>query len=766
MKTEDQIRDEARIILEFEDSEEALSGVGQITTFNQLGFPGNPKKPDGWYLPKDTNKTAIILETKSEKTDIDTNKCVEEIREYGTIALEKYEVVIGILYNGKHTRVFRNNKPMEVPNELQNKEYYIDIIKDKPLDKHKIYTLTAKINNNLHFNFGVKNLYSRMVFTAAALVAERYSKHALMLEMDFDTLHNSIRSNLNKSLIDSKQQNQKLGIIVEVFSDIRMNYTEDQTAINEFIKDVKSISKAVNSNHWAGEDVMGIFFNEFNRYKGKSEQGQVFTPDHITNFMYRLIDSNKDDYILDAACGSGAFLVKSMSNMIIEAGGVATNKAKEIKANRLFGIENDKEIFALACANMLIHKDGKTNLEYMDSRKEEAGDWIKEKPITKVLMNPPFENKYGWDEIIINVLDNVNQGTMCAIILPDKKLEKASKKFRENLLENHRIKTIVKLPKEVFNEGVYTSIFVIEAGRPQGTNNIIAYNIEKDGLVTVKNQGRQDIHNRWPEIEDYWITSIQNGDEEKYKTKQILDPKESLSWQYPVKPFDIKEKDFNETVTDYLLFKEGIESSKFKQEISNKILYSPNEEIFDFLKTFNISKDSDMEVDYSTWGEFKIEKIFSKIKRPASRRISDYFLGEVPYVASGNYNNAVDSYRQPQIDEELEKGNCISISPVDGSTFYQPVDFLGRGGAGSSIILLYSDNLNEYNGLFLTSVIKSTLTKKYEYSDMANGQTIRKEVIKLPKTKDDEIDWNFMEEYIKQSILNAEESIKFLIDNL
>lgn len=73
---------------------------------------------------------------------------------------------------------------------------------------------------------------------------------------------------------------------------------------------------------------------------------------------------------IDPACGSGAFLVKSLSNMIIEAGGVDTNKAKEIKANRLFGIENDKEIFALACANMLIHKDGKTNLEYMDSRKK------------------------------------------------------------------------------------------------------------------------------------------------------------------------------------------------------------------------------------------------------------------------------------------------------------------------------------------------------------------------------------------------------------
>ena len=67
---------------------------------------------------------------------------------------------------------------------------------------------------------------------------------------------------------------------------------------------------------------MGIFFNEFNRYKKKSEAGQVFTPEHITDFMYKILDVNKDDYILDATCGSGGFLVKAMANMIREAGGM------------------------------------------------------------------------------------------------------------------------------------------------------------------------------------------------------------------------------------------------------------------------------------------------------------------------------------------------------------------------------------------------------------------------------------------------------------
>lgn len=576
IKTEDQVRDEAGRILEFKNSEIAISGIGQITTFNQLGFLGISDKPDGWYLPKIKSLPAIILETKSEKVDIDTQFCVKEIRKNCEIALTQYDTVIGILYNGKNVRAFLNNNPIDVPNELQNKDFYLNKIKDKPIDKQKIYRLTAKINNNLHFNFGIKDLYQRMVFTAAALVAERYSNYALMHNMDYDTLRNSIASNLNKSLQSSLRQNNKLYIIVEVFSEIKTNYPEEQKSINEFIEDVKEISKTVNSNHWRGEDVMGIFFNEFNRYKKKSESGQVFTPDHITNFMYRLLEVNMNDYVLDATCGSGAFLTKAMSNMIEEAGGVDTKKAKDIKSNRLFGIEFDREIYALACANMLIHKDGKTNLERLDTTSIQAGRWISSKPITKVLMNPPFERKYKCMDIVLNVLNNVKKGTMTAFILPDKKLEKESKKKIKELLSFNRIKMIIKLPEKLFREGVTTSIFVIEAGLPQEDWKIISYNIEDDGLETVKNQGRQDIKNKWAEIENYWIEAIRIGEDTKYNTKQILDPKKHLSWQAPQKPFEIFEEDFKKTIMDFILFEKGVDPKNFNDKLLNEVLYKSN----------------------------------------------------------------------------------------------------------------------------------------------------------------------------------------------
>lgn len=96
-KTEDQVRDEANLILKFNEKEKDITqGTGQITTFNQLGFKGVNDKPDGWYLPKNVNDVAIILETKSEDKDINKKTFVEELLKNIDIISAKYKNTIGI----------------------------------------------------------------------------------------------------------------------------------------------------------------------------------------------------------------------------------------------------------------------------------------------------------------------------------------------------------------------------------------------------------------------------------------------------------------------------------------------------------------------------------------------------------------------------------------------------------------------------------------------------------------------------------------------
>lgn len=79
MRTEDEVRDSAKLVLGFDKTEDGVQqGTGQITTFNQLGFRGCNDKPDGWYLPDDASKPAIILETKSETEGVSKEKHVKE----------------------------------------------------------------------------------------------------------------------------------------------------------------------------------------------------------------------------------------------------------------------------------------------------------------------------------------------------------------------------------------------------------------------------------------------------------------------------------------------------------------------------------------------------------------------------------------------------------------------------------------------------------------------------------------------------------------
>ena len=595
--TEDKVRTEADAVLglsALDGKDGARSGTGQITTFNQLGFQGVQDKPDGWYLPSNRNDVALVLEAKASTIPLGRPQA-EELLKNIRIVNEQYHKTVGLLYNGDDLRVFKNLEEVEAPAALQVVGYYLGLFNENGIDKDHIYELTARINNCLHFEFGIKNLYHRMIFTACALVAKRYDAHFVADgKVDYSEFHQVILSTINKEMLRDKRQNFKLNLLGDVFAEIKMNLnvnSEDEKEqahvrelIKQFIEWVTEISDCINSDAWRGEDVMGIFFNEFNRYKTKSEAGQVFTPEHITDFMYRILEVNKDDRILDATCGSGGFLVKAMANMIREAGGVRTEKAREIKDGQLFGIEYDRAIYALACANMLIHKDGKTNLEQMDTREETACAWIRriaggvwEKDeagryvyrsggVTKVMMNPPYENKYGCMTIVENVMDNVPPNTLCGFILPDKKLEKTGKAQKQRILKHHRLLKVIKLPEDLFfGIGVTTSIFVFKAGVPQNDEEFFTCWMKDDGLVTVKNKGRHDVYGRWPEIEDTWVNTVkkQSGD----STCKWESPKKHLSYQMPVKPFEITEEDFRRTAMDYLMFQQGIDAKEFDESV-------------------------------------------------------------------------------------------------------------------------------------------------------------------------------------------------------
>lgn len=686
--TEGQVRDKAKAILRLEDSADACAGVGQLTTFNALGFEGEADKSD----------------------------CI---------------------------------------------------------DKARIFSLTKRINDILHVDFKVKNLYHRMIFTACALVAEQYGAGLKRLkDVGWNTFQGHIISTLTESFEEARGQNPKLQLLADEYRKIQIHFS-NQKAINTLIDCIVDISENVNSDYWNGEDVMAIFFNEFNRYKGKSEHGQVFTPDHITSLMYRLIDVGPDDIVLDAACGSGAFLVKAMCNMIRASGGPATSKARHIKDCQLYGIENAEDIYALACANMLIHKDGKTNLAFLDSRTEEAAAWIRSKGVTKVLMNPPFETKFGCLDIVRNVLDNVPRHTMCAFIMPDKKLEKSRGKGAQ-LIRSHTLLKIVKLPEKVFAENVKTSVFVFESGVPQNGKSIFACEIADDGLEAVKNQGRHDVRNLWPELEDYWTDAVYRMSDERFGTAQWLDPAKCLSYQSRQKPFEITVADFRKKAMDYLMFAEGIDAKALADNIAEMVLYGGGRCGAAATSGESLSGWDPAEqgsVDTSAWGSFNVGDVFApldlRITNPdfkkrtglSTERTDTHSL---PLVNAKHGNNGVMFYGRPEDFQSAE--NTIDIvkngAKATGDVYAQP-QRTGVLWDAYLVMPVDEDARNTEALLFLSAVLQRTIKERFGYDDKCVWKQVRALEMRLP-SKDGRPDWAYIAEFMRKTLDGAKRNLRRL----
>lgn len=177
------------------------------------------------------------------------------------------------------------------------------------------------------------------------------------------------------------------------------------------------------------------------------------------------------------------------------------------------------------------------------------------------------------------------------------------------------------------------------------------------------------------------------------------------------------------------------------------------------LTMLQAAKDAEKKkVDTREWGEFQVGELFD-IKHPAARSEKKYCEGEINYVSSGAFNNGVANKLMPLPNESLDRGGCITVSPLDGSSFYQEEDFLGRGGSGASISILYNSHLNRNNALFICSVIRSS-ANGFGYTDLLNGENLKSLTIKLPVDKTGQPDWEYMEEYMRK----VEEKVKNVLN--
>ncbi|MCT4645115.1 MAG: N-6 DNA methylase [Carboxylicivirga sp.] len=134
------------------------------------------------------------------------------------------------------------------------------------------------------------------------------------------------------------------------------------------------------------QDLLDLFFTTFNKYVGKSDKNQAFTPGHICSFMSKVVGVNKHSRVLDPCCGSGAFLVRAMTDAMDDC--ESEGDRETVKQQQIFGIEYKDGTLGLSSTNMLIHGDGNSNV-VLDSLFNK-GKWIENSNINTELMNRPY----------------------------------------------------------------------------------------------------------------------------------------------------------------------------------------------------------------------------------------------------------------------------------------------------------------------------------------------------------------------------------------
>ena len=97
---------------------------------------------------------------------------------------------------------------------------------------------------------------------------------------------------------------------------------------------------------------------------------------------------------------------------------------------------------------------------------------------------------------------------------------------------------------------------------------------------------------------------------------------------------------------------------------------------------------------------------------------------------------------------DVEKAYCnkitVSFNGACGFFSYHENFFNANGDVG---ILKEKFKLNKYNAMFLCAIMNK-LSYKYQYGRKLNGSRLKNEIVLLP-TKDNQPDWQFMEDYIK-----------------
>ena len=145
------------------------------------------------------------------------------------------------------------------------------------------------------------------------------------------------------------------------------------------------------------------------------------------------------------------------------------------------------------------------------------------------------------------------------------------------------------------------------------------------------------------------------------------------------------------------------------------------------------------------WREVSIGELF--IIKSGKRFVKNkQEKGNIPFISSSSSNNGIANFISNKNETFSHNFLGLNYNGTVGECFYHPY-FCVVSDDVKRLFLKYKKG-NKYISLFLKTCILQQ-KEKYSYGYKFNEKRMRQQKIKVPMTKDNEVDYAYMENYMK-----------------
>ncbi|WP_292894499.1 N-6 DNA methylase [Nitratireductor sp.] len=306
----------------------------------------------------------------------------------------------------------------------------------------------------------------------------------------------------------------------DIFRNAYLPYRDPET--------LRAFLREINSFTYDHSEKLGDAFEYLLSVLGsQGDAGQFRTPRHIIDFMVEIINPQKNEVILDPACGTAGFLIsaykhilKQNSTDVVNGNGASTEgdaaeQALESPmrypgdllqpddrarlAQNILGYDISPDMVRLSLVNLYLHGFADPKVEEYDTLTSED-KWTETADV--ILANPPFMSPKGGikphtrfrvqskrSEVLFvdYIAEHLTPNGRAAIVVPEGIIfqsQSAYVSLRKMLVEDH-LAAVISLPAGVFNpySGVKTSILILDRAVAKASGHVAFFKIKNDGFT-------------------------------------------------------------------------------------------------------------------------------------------------------------------------------------------------------------------------------------------------------------------------------------------